>query len=119
MEIKQYDIIEYEGELCRVMGISMPNNIKISPYGWVDIKSTKLIESVDVPTLDVGDCVSIHGIDPNDEDEYSAAWVEGMDEFVQTTATVEGVDTNIGICKLSNGFWFAPYHLEKITYDMI
>ena len=119
MEIKQYDIIEYEGEWCRVMGIYMPKRIKISPYGWVDIKSVKLIESVDVLILDAGDCVLIHDIDPNDGDEYSATWIEGMGEFVQTTAMVEGVDTNIGIYKLSNGFWFAPYHLEKITYDMI
>lgn len=98
-----------------------PPPIKIEGFHRLGIymKLVNLIESVDVPILDAGDCVLIHDIDPNDEDGYSATWIEGMGEFVQTTAMVEGVDTNIGIYKLSNGFWFAPYHLEKITYDMI
>lgn len=33
MEIKQYDIIEYEGELFRVMDARPENHIKISPHG--------------------------------------------------------------------------------------
>lgn len=48
MEIKQYDIIEYEGELCRVMGISIPNKHPTESYCdcdetiWVKFPESKL-----------------------------------------------------------------------------
>ena len=43
-----------------------------------------------------------------------------MDELVDTASTIEDFDEVVGIYLLSNGFWFAPYHLEKDTrYDMI
>lgn len=43
-----------------------------------------------------------------------------MDRHIGKTATVLEVDKFEGSYKLSNTFWFAPYHLEKISdYDMI
>lgn len=119
MEIKQYDMIEYKGELCRVMDARPENHIKISPHGWVPISEVQLIESVIVPIFSIGDNVLINGIDRKDEDEYSATWLPSMDELIDTESTIEDVNEEVGIYLLSNGFWFAPYHLEKDDqYDM-
>lgn len=121
MKIKRYDIVEYCGMYCRVMNINYDDNdAKISPYGWVDLPELKLLESVDVPIFDIGDEVVIHEIDDGDRKYYSADWVDGMDELIGTTSTIVNIDIREGTCRLENGYWFCPYHLEKINdYDII
>lgn len=120
MDIKQYDIVEFRGNPCRVMDIDNDDDILVSPYGWVPLLDVKLLESVHIPTLNVGDEVFIHNIDPGDRIAYSADWVYGMDSLVNTRSTIVDIDIDEGICRLGNSYWFAPYHLEKIDdYDII
>lgn len=121
MDIKQYDIVKYRGENCRVMYIDYDDDeVKISPHGWVDILDVELVESVTVPVFEPGDTVLIHPIDDGDYEYYSTTWMYQMDRHIGKTATVLEVDKFEGSYKLSNTFLFAPYHLEKISdYDMI
>lgn len=121
MEIKQYDIVKYRGENCRVMYIDYNDDeVKISPYGWMNISDVELVESVTVPVFEPGDTVLIHPIDNKDYECYSTTWMYQMDRHIGKTATVLEVDKFEGSYKLSNTFWFAPYHLEKISdYDII
>lgn len=68
MDIKQYDIVEFRGNPCRVMYISHEDNdLQISPYGWVPQSNVKLLESTHIPTLNIGDEVIIHEIDDGDQ----------------------------------------------------
>ena len=120
MEIKQYDIVEYKGEPCRVMNTESQTFIKISPHGWVPIDEVHLVESVTVPIFGIGDSICINNIDQRDRDEYSATWLHSMDKLVNTASTIVDFDENEGIYLLANSFWFVPYHLEKVDrYDMI
>lgn len=120
MEIKQYDIVVYKGELCRVMRTELKTVIKISPHGWVPIDEVHLAESVTIPTFDIGDSICINNIDQRDRNEYSATWLRSMDKLIDTTSTIVEFDENEGIYLLANSFWFAPYHLKKVDrYDMI
>ena len=121
MDIKQYDIVKYQGENCRVMHIDYEDNcVKISPYGWVPISDVELVESVVVPVFKPGDTVIIHPIDNKECECYTTSWIYPMGHCVGKTATILDVDTHDGSYKLSNTFWFAPYHLEKIDdYDIV
>lgn len=121
MEIKPYDIVEFNGERERVMRLhTYKNEVRITSYGWVDKPAVTLLESVDVPTFNIGDEVFIHPIDNGDLGEYSAGWGWEMNELVNTQSTVTAVDEDVLVCKLANGYWFANYHLENINhYDMI
>lgn len=121
MDIKRYDIVEYHGMTCRVMDVDYDDeDAKISLYGWVNLSSLTLLESVDVPIFDIGDEVLIHPIDDDEYEEYAADWVDGMDDLIGTTSKVDKFDTNEQTYRLENGYWFCPYHLEKINdYDMI
>ena len=121
MDIRPYDIVEFNGEQYRVMSVrAYINEVRIASYGWVDMSGVTLLESIDVPTFNIGDEVFIKPIDNKDRDEYSAGWGGGMDELVNTQSTVVEVDETTQVCKLTNGYWFANYHLENINnYDMI
>lgn len=121
MDIRPYDIVEFNGEQYRVMSVRpYINEVRIASYGWVDMSGVTLLESIDVPTFNIGDEVFIKPIDDKDRDEYSAGWGGGMDELVNTQSTVVEVDETTQVCKSTNGYWFANYHLENINYyDMI
>lgn len=121
MKIKPYDIVEFNGERERVMRLhSYKNEARITSYGWVDKSALTLLESVNVPTFEIGDEVFIKPIYHGDRSEYSAGWKWEMDAFINTQSTVTAVDNVQRICKLKNGYWFANYHLENINnYDMI
>lgn len=121
MEIKPYDIVEFNGERERVMRLHpYENEVHITSYGWVDKSAVTLLKSIDVPTFEIGDEVFIKPIESGDCEEYSAGWKWEMDKFVNTQSTVIAVDDIARVCKLANGYWFANYHLENINnYDMI
>ena len=121
MKIKRYDLVRYCGMPCRVMDINHDDgDVKISLYGWVNLSSLTLIESVDVPIFNIGDEVLINPIDDDEYEEYAADWVEEMDDLIGTTSKVDKFDTYEQTYRLENGYWFCPYHLEKINdYDMI
>ena len=121
MQIKRYDIVEYHGMHCRVMDVGYyDEDTRISLYGWVPLSSLTLLESVDVPIFNIGDEVLIHPIDGDDVEEYTADWVDGMDELIGTTSKVDKFNTHEQTYRLENGYWFCPYHLEKTNdYDMI
>ena len=93
MDIRPYDIVEFNGEQYRVMSVrAYINEVRIASYGWVDMSGVTLLESIDVPTFNIGDEVFIKPIDDKDRDEYSAGWGGGMDELVNTQSTVVEVD---------------------------
>lgn len=121
MEIKPYDIVEFEGERERVMRLhSYKNEARITSYGWVNKSSLTLLEPFDNPIFNLGDKVLIKPIGYGDRDEYSAGWKWEMDAFINTQSTVVEVDNVQRVCKLANGYWFANYHLENINnYDIV
>lgn len=121
MDIKPYDIVEFNGERERVMRLhSYKNEARITSYGWVNKSALTLLEPFDNPIFNVGDKVLIKPIGYGDRDEYSAGWGWEMNELINTQSTVTEVDDIERVCKLANGYWFATYHLENLNeYDMI
>ena len=122
MELNLYDIVEYNGNKHRIMDIdSYDEDLDLAGVGiWVDPDLVTLVESFTAPTFEIGDEVFIKPIGCGDREEYSAGWKWEMDKFVNTQSTVIAVDDIARVCKLANGYWFAPYHLENINnYDMI
>ena len=131
MDIKTFDIVDFKGHRCRVM--KMPINdgdIKVSLCGNVRLDDVKLVESVTIPTFEVGDEVTIIPIPGHEQRNYTYGWRGIMSDMAfrsaqyGTTYTV----TEVGSSKQGNGlyyrlddrFVFAPYHLKKIVdYDLI
>lgn len=131
MDIKTFDIVEFRGRRCRVMQAPRENGtIKVSLYGKIKLDDANLVESVTLPTFEVGDKVTIAQIPSYEQRNYPYGWRGTMSDMVfrseqyGTTYTI----TEVGSSKQGNGFCyrlddkyvFAPYHLKKaVDYDLI
>ena len=131
MDIKTFDIVDFKGRRCRVMRAPMSDgNIKVSLYGEVGLDEVNLVESVALPTFEVGDKVTIAQIPSYEQRNYTYGWRGEMSDMVfrseqyGTEYTITEVDSS----KQGNGlyyrsddrFVFAPYHLKKVVdYDLI
>ena len=124
MKIKRYDIVEYRGEPCRVMQVDYADEtVYISGYHhWISASDVKLLESVTVPTFEIGDKVVIKPISAEDKYSYVAGWDDDMNGMMDSQSGpyvikdyFEGDDTYE-----IDGFWFAAYHLElSLPYDIV
>ena len=120
MTIKQYDIVEYHHHLYRVMVLSHSHSIKLSSGKYVLLSEVELIQSTDVPELEIGDRVLVHPILTSDKRGYHAGYSNELEDYVNTVTIVTGIDRDNGVVELNNNLWFCPYHLEKIdTYDIL
>lgn len=130
MEIKPGDIVRYNGEIVRVMGIDRGFSelgIQLSHFGWIDSDSTnsiELVESIPDTTLKDGDEVIIRDIPEFEKDEYGASWVSAMDRLRLSgdTLTVENVHyrDDYGWIGRIGRYTFQLYHVEPTNlFDII
>ena len=124
MGIKEYDLVKYNNGICRVMLISDQTIAKLSTYGLVHMNSLEFVERATLPSLSVGDCVTIKPIPSSERCHYTTAWVDNMSDMVNNcnngeTYVIRAVDWEDNTCKVGD-YWFAPYHLEKVEdYDIV
>lgn len=132
MDIKIFDIVYYHGYLGQFRGRVM-NELKrldsfgVSSCGVSEKNRVELVESITLPTLDIGDVVKVLPIPDDERNVYPLGWTHDMTKFVNQHDSVHTVtdineETIYGkpSYQLDNTFWFCPYHLEKIeSYDMI
>lgn len=130
MEIKVGDIVEYEGVRQRVMGIYKDNTVSLSKCGlftFQPLSKLTLIESVELPTIKIGDMVIVKNI-PDEERWFSypkdtSSILRAVKERQQFV--VEDIDDGVfgpraylstdGVVRA-----FHLYCLEKVNhYDMI
>ena len=131
MDIKTFDIVDFKGRRCRVMRAPMGNgNIEVSLYGEVGLDEVNLVESVTLPTFEVGDEVTIIPIPGHEQRNYTYGWRGNMSDMAFRSAQygMTYTVTEVHQSKQGNGlyyqldgkFVFAPYHLKKVVdYDLI
>lgn len=131
MDIKTFDLVEVNGIPGRVMSVpTLGSTVKVSGLGPVKLAAIKLVESVAIPTFEVGDKVTITPIPVDEQFSYTYGWNDIMSAIVKqsyqngiihTVTKVGPSSENNGFYyKLDNKFVFAPYHLKKVVdYDII
>ena len=130
MEIKVGDIVEYCGQQCRVLSlINESNNNRLHLFGsfsssgvWVYESDVKLVESVELPTLNVGDTVFVDDVPSYEKTVSNGVWVHRMDKFIGETFKVKRFINyeEYGTLVKLDDLWFRTYHLTKVSdYDMI
>ena len=123
MEIKDFDMVECEGKIRRVM-LSSPHddNLFVAGCGWVPRTDVKLVESTVVETFEPGDKVKIKDIPLAEMRDYPYPWKKPMTKMLLHEDRVYTIGEKSQICdryKINN-MWFAPYHLEKVNhFDMV
>lgn len=123
MNIKVGDIVEYKGEIVRILRI-IDGEFTLSGIGTVrcDHSDIKLITSVKPPKLTNGDLVRIHDIPESEKDFYGVSWISDMDEYVNRVLKVYDFSPSqeVGDSVYIHGWQFQTYHLEPINdYDII
>lgn len=127
MDIKVGDIVEYCGKQYRVLNYSKGFKVKLhlfSDFGstWAYESDVNLVESIEVPTLKVGDTVIIHDVPSYEKTASNGVWVGRMRYRIGKTFTVDKFlnHDEYGPLVLLDGLWFRTYHLEKIEdYDIV
>ena len=119
MEIKDFDMVECEGKIRRVMlSSSYDNEVYVAGYGWVPRTDVKLVESTAVETFEPGDKVKIKDIPLAEMRDYPHLWKQGMTKMLLHEDRVHTISEKPHVCdryKINN-MWFAPYHLEKVNH---
>ncbi len=132
MDIKIFDIVYYHSYLGRYRGRVMSelkrlNSFGISSCGVAEMNRVELIESITLPTLEIGDVVKVLSIPDDERTVYPLGWTDDMTKFANQQDDVHMVtDVNEqtpygkSSYQLDDTFWFCPYHLEKIeSYDIV
>lgn len=121
MEIKQHDIVEYEGENYRVRRVDLSDNtIKLCGHDWVPISDVTLVKSVVLPEFQVGDKVIIRPISTKEKLDYPCGWADGMGDMVGDNIHAISAHDPFDNTYLIYDYWFCPYHLERIgDYDIV
>ena len=123
MKIKDFDMVECEGKIRRVMlSSSYDDKVYVAQYGWVSRADVKLVESVVIPTFEPGDKVKIKDIPLTEMRDYPHPWKKPMTKMLLHEDRVYEISEKSQICdryKINN-MWFAPYHLEEVNhFDMV
>lgn len=126
MDIKVGDIVEYDGHRYRVLKtLTIPNHsIQISgQFGNVTVKKSdvSLIESVNLPILEIGDTVVVNDV-PSVEKTPNGIWIAPTDDCIGKTFTVDDLLNHQVYGRLAHlaGLWFRTYHLEKVEdFDIV
>ena len=111
MKIKDFDMVECEGKIRRVMlSSSYDDEVYVAGCGWVPRSDVKLVEStiIDIPLTEMRD--------------YPHPWKKPMTKMLLHEDRVYEISEKSQICdryKINN-MWFTPYHLEKVNhFDMV
>ena len=127
MDIKVGDIVEQHGRQYRVLRCIQRSKKKLHLFGdfgsaLVYESDVKLVNSIKIPTLKVGDTVIIHDAPACEKTTLNGVWVGCMDSRIGKTFTVENCinhDEHGPLVSLDD-LWFRTYHLEKIDdYDIV
>ena len=127
MDIKVGDIVEYQERQYRVLRCSSGFEKKLhlfSDFGstWAYEFCVKLVESVKLPDLQIGDTVIINDIPSCEKTASNGIWVGRMRYRIGKTFTVDKFlnHDEYGPLASLDGLWFRTYHLEKINdFDII
>ena len=127
MDIKVGDIVEHRGRQYRVLRCSRGFKKKLhlfSDFGseWVYEFCVNLIESIELPTLKVGDTVIINDVPSYEKTPSNGVWVGRMNSRIGKIFDVDKVINHdeYGSLVSLDGLWFRTYHLEKVNnFDMI
>ena len=127
MDIKVGDIVDYDGRHYRVLRCSQRSKKKLHLFGdfssaLVYESDVKLVESVEVPILNVGDTVLVNDIPSYEKTTSNGVWVGAMNSKIGKTFTVNKFINHdeYGPLALLGDRWFRTYHLEKINdYDIV
>ena len=121
MTFKVGDIVEYKGEIVRLMSV-YSRSLVLSRIGRVfdDVSQLKLIESVKLPDIAIGDFVFVCDIPSEEKEVYPLYWGINRESYATSGQPYKVlnivVDENYGACMNINGL----YHLEKVKdYDII
>lgn len=121
MDIKVGDIVEYKGEIVRLMAI-FPHRLLMTNFGLVggDLSSLRLVESAPSPELHSGDFVTVCDISQEDKRKYPFHWGPKREACATSRQPYEVVscvhDDEYGEIAYVNGLWFHTYHLEPVNY---
>lgn len=127
MDIKVGDIVRYQGQTYRVLNRVNSSMKELQIFGsfggtWVYEPDVTLVESIQVPTFEIGDYVTINNIPSWEKAASNGVWVSRMDSRIGGTFKVENYQNHDqhGPLALLDGLWFRTYHLEKISdYDIV
>ena len=120
MDIKPYDIVEFDGDRYRIKSMDGKDKIRLIGGPWVSECDVTLIESVTVSKFEIGDEVLINPIPLIEKRDYPSTWTDGMGQMINGQVYTIREHDALDNTYLIGHFWFAPYHLTKIKdYDMI
>ena len=127
MDIKVGDIVEYCGRKYRVLHCLNEGGRRFHLFSysgniWVYESDVKLVESIEVPTLKIGDTVLVNDVRACEKTPSNGVWVHRMGNRIGKTFEVDKCmdHKEYGPLVSLNGLWFRTYHLEKVKdYDMI
>lgn len=123
MEIKNFDMVECEGKIRRVMFSSDDDDeVYVAGCGWVPRTDVKLVESTVVETFEPGDKVKIKDIPLAEMRDYPHPWKKPMTKMLLHEDRVYTISEKSQICERYkiNNMWFSPYHLEKVNnFDIV
>ena len=127
MDIKVGDIVEYQGGRYRVLRCLQKSKKKLHLFGdfssaLVYESDVKLVNSIKIPTLNVGDTVIVHDVPACEKTALNGVWVGAMNSKIGKTFEVKKCINHdeYGPLALLDDRWFRTYHLEKIDdYDIV
>ena len=127
MDIKVGDIVEYQGRQYRVLKCSRRSKKKLHLFGYfssafVYESDVKLVESVKLPDLQIGDTVIVHDVPACEKTTSNGVWVYPLNSQIGKTFEVDKCINHKEYRPLVrfDGLWFRTYHLEKINdFDII
>ena len=127
MDIKVGDIVEYDGRQYRVLRCSSGFEKKLHLFSdfssaLVYESDVKLVESIQVPTFEIGDHVVVNDIPSCEKTASNGVWVSRMNSRIGDVFRVENYQNHSqhGPLVLLDGLWFRNYHLEKVEdYDIV
>lgn len=76
MDIKVGDIVDYKGNVVRLMASYSSHRMCLTDFGLVadGLSNLKLLRSVSIPDIHPGDYVIVHDISQDDKRKYPFHW---------------------------------------------
>lgn len=123
MNIKVGDLVLYNGKIVRLLFYDYPK-MRLTHFGIVkgSVYDLQLIKSTKLPTLTIGDLVSVNDIPQEDKESYAVFWSSKAEITVreQKLHRIEEIHPSYRFLVKVNNCWFISYHVTPvIDYDMV
>lgn len=128
MTVKVGDIVQYNGEVQRIMTVSFgANYVTFSESGTVSFPDLSVLDAVNLEIakphqFEPGDRCIIKPITDGEKQHYGVGWVSDKDKYVGQILTINNtrISPLFGPLVIINGYEFQTYHLEPVyPYDII